>query len=55
MITYQHAQSYDTPILATQVEHEVEFDSFPTLRSLAACEMIWRGLVLGRSTNADGA
>jgi hypothetical protein len=35
----------DESILATEVEHELDFAESPTLRFHATCEAIWRGLV----------
>jgi hypothetical protein len=35
----------DESILATEVEHELDFAESPTLRLHATCEAIWRGLV----------
>ena len=35
----------DEPILDTQVEYEVAFDAFPTVRLHAVCAEIWGALV----------
>jgi hypothetical protein len=44
----------DEPILKTQVEHELDFDGSRTVRFHAACEAIWRSLVVkpaGKATD----
>ena len=41
----QPCDGCDEPILDTQVEYEVAFDAFPTVRLHAVCAEIWGALV----------
>jgi hypothetical protein len=42
----QPCDGCDEPILDTQVEYEVTFDAFPTIRLHAVCAEIWGALVV---------
>jgi hypothetical protein len=41
----QPCDGCEEPILDTQVEHEIAFDAFPTIRLHAVCAATWRALV----------
>lgn len=38
------------PILNTEVEHELDFNGTRVVRFHAACEAIWRGLIVNRTS-----
>jgi hypothetical protein len=50
----QPCDGCDEPILDTQVEYEVAFDAFPTVRLHAVCTEIWGGLVAHAGPPAAG-
>ena len=44
-IAGQLCDACDEPILANEIEHEVDFENYPTQRFHTTCESIWRALV----------
>ena len=50
----QPCDGCDEPILDTQVEYEVAFDAFPTVRLHAVCAEIWDALVAHAGPAAAG-
>src|SRR5258705_4912533 len=50
----QPCDGCDEPILDTQVEYEVAFDAFPTVRLHAVCAEIWGALVALAGPTAAG-
>jgi hypothetical protein len=50
----QPCDGCDEPILDTQVEYEVAFDAFPTVRLHAVCTEIWGALVAHAGPAAAG-
>jgi hypothetical protein len=41
----QLCDACDEPIDPTEIEHEVDFENYPTQRFHTTCESIWRALV----------
>jgi hypothetical protein len=50
----QPCDGCDEPIVDTQVEYEITFDAFPTVRLHTMCAEIWGALVAHAGSTAAG-